>query len=236
MKHVRRAGPILGLALCAAVLVLTLTHARAALQWLSTGGWRALIAFALLYLSATLLLVPPGILNAVAGALFGLGRGMAVVSCANLAAAVLAFMLSRAGGRRWAQRHIERRQRLLAVDLALERGGFKLVFLLRCSPVSPFAVVNYLLGLTRVRFRDYVLGTVAGAAPGTLALVYAGSAAASAADLLAHGIPRAAPGPQLLFWMGLAATALAFALLTCYARRGLRTARNGSSYTGSRCV
>ncbi len=233
----RAIGPILALVVCGAVVALALAHGHAVVRWIAGGGVRGLVAFAIIYLAATLLLVPPGILNAVAGALFGVGWGMAVVSCTNLTAAVIAFFLSRTVARQWAQRHIERRRRLLAMDRALERGGLKMVFLLRCSPVSPFAVVNYLLGLTRVRFRDYALGTMAGAAPGTFVYVYAGSAATSVAELLAHGVPRGGTGQQVLFWTGLAATLAACALMARYARRELHQegaehdGHTGSSYT-----
>ena len=59
------------------------------------------------------------------------------------------------------------------MEQALARDGWKLVCLIRISPVMPFAVTSYALGLSSVRFRAYVLGTLASLPP-LLAYVLAG--------------------------------------------------------------
>jgi uncharacterized membrane protein YdjX (TVP38/TMEM64 family) len=63
-----------------------------------------------------------------------------------------------------------------AIDRAINKEGFKVVLLLRLSPLLPFALSNYLYGLTSVDFWSFVSATFLGFSPGTLAIVYAGSA------------------------------------------------------------
>lgn len=66
---------------------------------------------------------------------------------------------------------------------AVEREGFKLVLLLRLSPLFPFNVLNYVLSLTRVRLGTYVAASLIGMLPGTALDVYLGSLAPAAAEL-----------------------------------------------------
>lgn len=126
--------------------------------------------------------------------------------------------------------------RFQAVDRAVGREGFKIVALLRLSPLFPFTIGNYALGLTRVRLRDYVLASWIGMLPGTVLYVYLGSLLTSATDL-ARGAPtQASPATRLLYWGGLVATALVVWLITRTARRSLPELLAGSgssSATGS---
>lgn len=62
-----------------------------------------------------------------------------------------------------------------AIDKAIKKDGFKFVFLLRLSPLLPFAASNYLYGLTSIEARSYVLASWLGMLPGTYAYVSAGS-------------------------------------------------------------
>ena len=67
--------------------------------------------------------------------------------------------------RRWVEGRVKRSPRFRAIDEAVASGGFRLVLLLRLSPLVPFNLLNYMLGLTRVSTRDYILGSVIGMAP-----------------------------------------------------------------------
>jgi uncharacterized membrane protein YdjX (TVP38/TMEM64 family) len=61
-----------------------------------------------------------------------------------------------------------------AIDAAIGRNGFKVVTLLRMSPLLPLAASSYLYGLTSVDLGSYVLGSWLGMLPGTVAYVAAG--------------------------------------------------------------
>lgn len=62
-----------------------------------------------------------------------------------------------------------------ALDTAIAKEGFKVILLLRLSPIFPFALSNYLYGVTSVDFFEYMMGTLIGFFPGTLAYVYGGT-------------------------------------------------------------
>jgi uncharacterized membrane protein YdjX (TVP38/TMEM64 family) len=103
---------------------------------------------------------------------------------------------------------------------AVAAEGAKVVFLARLSPVLPFNVLNYAFGLTRVRFREFVLGSFAGMLPGTLLYVYLGSAVQDLADVSGGGV-GGSDGQTVLFAAGLAASVLASVLVARIARRAL---------------
>jgi uncharacterized membrane protein YdjX (TVP38/TMEM64 family) len=70
----------------------------------------------------------------------------------------------------WAQQN----KKFRAVNKVVSRDGFKVVSLLRLSPLLPLAASNYLYGLTSVSLRDYFFGSWLGMLPGTVAYVSAG--------------------------------------------------------------
>jgi uncharacterized membrane protein YdjX (TVP38/TMEM64 family) len=109
------------------------------------------------------------------------------------------------------------------VDEAVGREGFKIVLLLRMSPIFPFNFLNYALGLTKVSFVKYALASLIGMLPGGLMYVYFGSAARSLADVAAGKVEDGWAG-QIFFWVGLAATIIVAGFVTRLAKRSLKQA------------
>ncbi len=183
------------------------------------GPW-GLVIFGLAYVVAALLFVPGAAITIAAGAVFGLGLGIVVVSFASTAAAALAFAIARYAARgavtEWAKRY----PWFVALDQALERGGWRIVALLRLSPVVPFNVLNYLLGLTAVRFGPYVLASWIFMLPGTVLYVGAGYASRLGLEAAAGQEAALSLGRWLLLVVGLAATLF----VTVYAGRLARQA------------
>jgi uncharacterized membrane protein YdjX (TVP38/TMEM64 family) len=109
------------------------------------------------------------------------------------------------------------------MDRAIARSGFKIVLLMRLDPVFlPFAVLNYALGLSRVRLRDYVFASWIGMLPATTLYVYLGSSVKNIADLLQGKLPSTGFWPQFLFWGGLVAAGILVYILTRIAHQALR--------------
>lgn len=77
--------------------------------------------------------------------------------------------------RGWASKITNEWPKWKAIDGAIAKEGFKVILLLRLSPLLPFAVSNYLYGITSVDFASFFFATFIGFAPGTLGIVYAGS-------------------------------------------------------------
>lgn len=189
-------------------------------EWMQAAGMLGVLAYAAVYVTATVFVLPGSVLTAGAGLAYGPWLGTLLVSPVSVAAATLAFTLGRTVARGWVTRRMEADRRFHAIDAAVSQRGFQIVALLRLSPVFPFNVLNYALGLTGVRLRDYVLGSFVGMLPGTFLYVYLGSLVRDVAELAAGTSGGA--GTRYLQWAGLAATVAVTAYITRVARRALR--------------
>jgi uncharacterized membrane protein YdjX (TVP38/TMEM64 family) len=181
-------------------------------------GAAGVALFSATYVIAPVLLVPASLLTLGAGFLYGPLRGTLLVSPLSVAAASIAFLLGRTLARRAVEKRVAGDPRFAAIDRAIGDNGFRIVLLLRLSPVIPFGLLNYALGLTRVGFGTYVLASFVGMLPGTFLYVYLGSAATSAARLSQH---TGGPAGRAAFWVGIFATVVAVGVLTRIARRAL---------------
>lgn len=168
-------------------------------------GHAGSVAFVALFVAWGLVL-PKGPLVAVAGAAFGLLKGLLLVYLASTVAMLAAFWLARRFGRERAALWLARHPRLAACERAIARRGLRFVFLLRLSPVIPGHLQNYLYGLSRVPLRDCLLASWVGILPGTAMLVAGGQLLARGGDAGAWTIVVAGAGLAATVW---AATAIA---------------------------
>ena len=226
MKIQRTVLWVLGAAALVAALVLLPVN-----QWLlwlieRIQGMGALGAavFVVAYVAATVLLLPGSILTLGAGFAYGPVYGTLLVMLASNLGANAAFLLGRTVMRERITRRIAGDARFSAVDAAVGAQGFRVVLLLRLSPLFPFNLLNYALGLTRVRQRDYALGSLLGMFPGTLLFVYLGSLVTSVTQLTSGQRPDSGLWGRVLFWGGLVATVAVTVLITRLARRALDSA------------
>lgn len=194
------------------------------ISWVRDAGvWGALL-FAGIYIAATVMLIPGSILTLGAGFVYGPLWGTLLVSPASVIGAFIAFCLARGRLRSWVENKVQGNTRFQAVDKAVGDQGFKIVTLLRLSPVFPFIFLNYALGLTGVRRSRYVLASFIGMLPGTFLYTYLGSLVPSVTEL-AGGAQQGAPATQnIVLWGGFAATLIATVYITRLARRALREA------------
>lgn len=120
------------------------------------------IIFGLLQTVVALCGVLPASIGAiVSGMVFGIRDGFILSGVATLIGALGAFYLSRVVFREQIQSLLARRRFLLMLDQMALDQGWKIVCLLRLSPVLPFAITSYALGLTTITARDYLIGTLA---------------------------------------------------------------------------
>jgi uncharacterized membrane protein YdjX (TVP38/TMEM64 family) len=226
----RRRFPLARVALVVVVLVALVFLGRAVggyvprfAEWVDGLGPWGPAAFVLGYALAVVCFVPASLLTLAAGAIFGLAEGTLLVFVAAVLGSTAAFLLSRTVARDAIARRVEGDRRFAAIDRAIEREGRRIVILLRLSPVFPFVLLNYALGLTRVRLADYLVASI-GMLPGTLLYVYSGKVAGDLATLAGGAaVPRGA-GYYAVIGLGFAATAVVTVLVTRVARRALRDA------------
>ncbi|XP_027354524.1 uncharacterized protein LOC113864699 isoform X2 [Abrus precatorius] len=131
--------------------------------------------FVAVYAGLEILAIPAIPLTMSAGLLFGSVTGTIIVSISGTVAASIAFLIARYFARERILKLVEGNKKFLAIDKAIGENGFRVVTLLRLSPLLPFSLGNYLYGLTSVKFIPYVLGSWLGMLPGTWAYVSAGA-------------------------------------------------------------
>jgi uncharacterized membrane protein YdjX (TVP38/TMEM64 family) len=208
------------------VLVWRLPVARLAIEiadWIRHAGWTGVLVFAVVYIVATVALLPASILTVGAGFAYGPLLGTLVVSPVSTVAATVAFLLGRTAQRNWIAGRVARLDRFGAVYEAVGHEGFRIVLLLRLSPLIPFALLNYALGLTHVRVRDFVLASWIGMLPATVLYVYLGSLLTSASQISLN-VSAEHRAARLLYWGGLAATLAVVWIVSRIARRALLSA------------
>lgn len=194
-----------------------LERALASITALGTWG---LVIFILLYVAATVLLLPAVVLTLGAGAVFGVVQGSLLVSVGATLGATGAFLIARYVARDAVARRVAGKARLGAIDVAVARDGWKLVLLTRLSPAFPFVLLNYVFGLTRVSLGDYVLASWLGMMPGIALYTYIGSLVGDVAAAAAGGRARSA-WEWALYVAGFAATVGVTVYVTRMARRAL---------------
>lgn len=183
------------------------------------GAWGP-IAFIAGYIVAAVAFIPGSLLTLAAGAIFGLARGTLYVIVGATLGACAAFLVSRYVARSFVERRVASNPRFATLDRAIGAEGRKIVFLLRLSPVFPFNLLNYALGLTQVRFVDFLVASI-GMLPGTLLFVYYGKLAGDVAILAGGAAPARGSGYYLLLAMGLVATVIVTTIVTRLARKAL---------------
>ncbi|WP_278000598.1 TVP38/TMEM64 family protein [Nodosilinea sp. LEGE 07298] len=197
-----------------------------ALAWIDSLGAIAPLAFILLYIVITVAFVPASVVTLGAGVVFGVIKGSALVFVGAMLGATAAFLVGRYVARDWVASKIAHSPRFQALDDAIAKDGRKIIFLLRLSPVFPFNLLNYSLGLSQISLKDYVVGSV-GILPGTIMYVYLGSLVGNLATLGAGDgsqSPEAATVQWIIRIVGLVATVAVTLYVTRIARRALSEA------------
>jgi uncharacterized membrane protein YdjX (TVP38/TMEM64 family) len=216
---------VIGLALLAAVLLggrQIAGYIPRFAEWVASLGVWGPVVFILGYAIAAIAFVPGSLLTLAAGIIFGLAQGTIYTLIGATLGASGSFLIARYLARRRIEQKIAGNAKFAAIDQAVGREGFKIVALLRLSPVFPFNLLNYALGLTKVPFLQYLVACLA-MLPGTLLYVYYGKALGSLAAL-ASGGPKTQKGPE--FWIflgiGLLATLVVTTFVTRLAGKALR--------------
>ncbi|KAK4747687.1 hypothetical protein SAY87_014273 [Trapa incisa] len=177
--------------------------------------------FVAVYAGLEILAIPAIPLTMSAGLLFGSLIGTIIVSISGTVAASVAFLIARYFARERILKLVKGNKKFLAIDKAIGENGFKVVTLLRLSPLLPFSLGNYLYGLTSVKFIPYVLGSWLGMLPGTWAYVSAGAFGRAIiqeeSEILSGG-----NGQLLTLGLGFLVTALAATYVTRLAKDAVK--------------
>ena len=179
--------------------------------------WGAVL-YPLLFAACNVLLLPGGVLAVGSGLFFGLWWGFFLNVAGNVGGAAVSFFLSRKLGRGWVAKKFLRHRKWAALDEAIARDGWKIIFLSQVHPLFPSSLLNYLYGVTRIRFRTCMLWIALGQTPGLFLYAYLGT-------LAQHGLRiwQGKSHPQMweyFVWIG--GLVLTFAVTAALARLALR--------------
>ncbi len=183
------------------------------------------LAYPFVHATCNLLLLPAGVLVVGSGFLFGLWQGFLLALTGHLLAAAGAFWISRTFGRKFIERHLASRPQWKTLDLAIEREGWKIVFLSQLSPLFPTSLFNYCYGLTRLRYWPTIGWIALGWSPGMFLYAYLGRLGQFGWQAWREG-SRPTTGQAALLVGGLVLTLAATCTLATVAYRLLREARD----------
>jgi uncharacterized membrane protein YdjX (TVP38/TMEM64 family) len=191
-----------------------------ALYWIDSLGTIGAIAFIGIYIIATIAFLPAAILTLGSGVVFGVIWGSVYVFIGATLGATAAFLIGRYVARNWLDKKIADNKQFAAIDKAVSKKGFKIVLLTRLSPIYPFNLLNYALGITGVSFKDYFLGSV-GMIPGTIMYVYIGSLAGNIAQIGTEAQPTNMTLTWVIKILGFIATLAVTIYVTRVAKKAL---------------
>jgi uncharacterized membrane protein YdjX (TVP38/TMEM64 family) len=182
------------------------------------------VLFALLYVAAAVTMAPAFLLSVAAGAMFGVWRGSALVFVSATVGALAAYGIARSLTETRLVQWVMRDRRVEMVRRAVVHKGWWVQFLLRLSPIVPYVLLNYALGLSRVRVRDFVIACL-GMIPTIVMYAYYGRVVGDVAKIAAGVAPPRGADYYTLLVIGLIATVLATLAITRAARRAIEQQR-----------
>jgi len=143
-------------------------------RWIEAAGIAGPIVFMLIYALATVFFLPGSVLTLVGGALFGPVLGTFLNLTGATIGATVAFLISRYLASDWVEQKTG--GRLKQLKDGVEGEGWRFVMFVRLVPLFPFNLLNYALGLTRIKLSHYVIASYIFMLPGGLAYTYLGYA------------------------------------------------------------
>ena len=187
--------------------------------WVQQLGLIGVIIFIIAYALATVLFLPGWIFTVSAGLIYGIIGGTFVALCGAVIGATLAFLVGRYSLRENIEEITEKNPRFAAIDEAIGKNGWKIVGLLRLSPLIPFNLSNYFYGITSISFGAYVLVSAVGMIPGTLLYAYLGAIGQAG---ISGGPSQHDKWQYVLLAVGLIATIAVTILISRIAKKALK--------------
>jgi len=165
------------------------------LDWVERNPLQGAISYILVYTAVTILFIP-GLIFAVGcgyvysqcyDVVIGVLLGSAIVTIGATLGSVAAFLIGRYLFESLVKTWVEKSEKFRAIQTITQLKGLRLMFLLRLSPIIPFNILNYALGLTTVTLRDYTIACL-GMVPGSIAFVFLGSTLTTISEASSAGI------------------------------------------------
>lgn len=129
------------------------------------------VFFLIAHVMSGIFILPSSILRAAGGSFLGLWYGLLINLAGVWTGAIAGYFIARFLGAEAVRNYLLRKRYTRVPRYMGEYGGI-VVFVLRIIPVVPFAVINIFAGFLNIRFRTYLIATVAGSIPYTFIYTY----------------------------------------------------------------
>jgi uncharacterized membrane protein YdjX (TVP38/TMEM64 family) len=189
--------------------------------WVGNLGPLGVFLLALFLAIGSLLFLPASPFIIAGSAVFGFPLGVLGALTGLALGASGGFCLSRWFLRKDISARFRKHATFRAIDMAIEKEGWKIVILLRLCPI-PFGLANYLYGLTAVRFRPYLIASLIGGLPSLLLYCQLGTAGKAGLDAIASGHLVRSTGELVVFGISMVATVCAIVLIPLFARKAVQ--------------
>ena len=187
-------------------------------DWVRDFGPWGVVLFMAGYVVAVVCFFPGSMLTITAGLAFGVLWGAAIALTSATLGATLAFLVARYFARGWVARRTQDSETFRAIDAAIGKQDWKVIGLLRLSPLVPFNLSNYFFGVTRARLWAYVAASFVGMMPGAVLYAYLGHLGKA---VLGEEDSESSTVRLVFLGVGLIATAVVTWLITRVARQEL---------------
>ncbi len=134
---------------------------------LQFGIWSPIVFITIYALRGAVLVIPVGIMSFAGGLAFGKWFGTIYILIGATLGASLSFVIARYFGRQFIETFSWlHKGKIKQFDEGIEKNGFRMMLFMRLMPLFQYDAVNFGAGLSKIKFRDYVLATFIGMAPG----------------------------------------------------------------------
>jgi uncharacterized membrane protein YdjX (TVP38/TMEM64 family) len=165
------------------------------LDWVEDNPILGALSYILVYIAVTVLFVPGSIFSIGCGYVYsqtygpvaGVCLGSLIVFIGASLGSIAAFLIGRYLFESLVKSWVEKYEKFAAIQRVTQTKGLRLMFLLRLSPIIPYNLLNYAMGLTTVTLRDYIIACV-GMIPGVIAFVFLGTTITTISEASKKGI------------------------------------------------
>lgn len=143
-------------------------------QYISHFGIWAPLVFLILYsIKSFIIFIPAGIFMLAAGLSFGTFLGALILIVGTLLSSTVGFVFARYFGKDYVQKKLQN-TKFSNLGGRIAQKGFLIILLLRLVPILPYDAINYICGLSKIRYRDFILATLIGTVPACFLYAYLG--------------------------------------------------------------
>lgn len=137
------------------------------------GVWAPLIFLVLYSIKSFIIFIPAGIFMLAAGLSFGTFLGTLILIVGTLLSSTVGFVFARYFGKDYVQKRLQN-TKFSNLGGKIAKKGFLIILLLRLVPILPYDAINYICGLSKIRYRDFILATLIGTIPACFLYAYLG--------------------------------------------------------------